>query len=145
MFEKAGEFFERLNILDRALDSFVRGHAFRKAVDLARRAFPSHVVHLEEEWGDWLQSQKQLDLAIEHFVQAGIFNKAIEAAISARKWNRAVQLIANQPPEISRPYYKQIARHYAEIRQMDLAEKYFINAGEFVEAFEMYVRSNKWD
>lgn len=68
MFEKAGEFFERLNILDRALDSYVRGHAFRKAVDLARRAYPSHVVNLEEEWGDWLQSQKQLDLAIEHFV-----------------------------------------------------------------------------
>ena len=145
MFEKAGEFLERLNILDRALDCYVRGHAFRKAVDLARRAFPSHVVNLEEEWGDWLQSQKQLDLAIEHFVQAGIFSKAIEAAISARKWNRAVQLIANQPPEISRPYYKQIARHYAEIRQLDLAEKYFINAGEFVEAFEMYVRANKWD
>lgn len=78
-------------------------------------------------------------------MQAGIFNKAIEAAISARKWNRAVQLIANQPPEISRPYYKVIARHYAEIRQMDLAEKYFIAAGEFVEAFEMYVRGNKWD
>jgi intraflagellar transport protein 172 len=56
MFEKAGDFFERLNILDRALDSYVRGHAFRKAVDLARRAFPSHVVNLEEEWGDWLQS-----------------------------------------------------------------------------------------
>lgn len=28
---------------------------------------------------------------------------------------------------------------------MDLAEKYFINAGEYVEAFEMYVRANKWD
>ena len=56
MFEKAGEFFERMNVLDRALDSYVRGHAFRKAVDLARRAFPSHVVHLEEEWGDWLVS-----------------------------------------------------------------------------------------
>ena len=77
MFEKAGEFLERLNILDRALDCFVRGHAFRKAVDLAKRAFPAHVVNLEEEWGDWLMSQKQLDLAIEHFVQA-------------RKWNRAV-------------------------------------------------------
>jgi hypothetical protein len=36
-----------------------------------------------------------LDLAIEHYVQAGIFNKAIESAIAARKWNRAVQLIAN--------------------------------------------------
>jgi intraflagellar transport protein 172 len=52
-------------------------------------------VTLEEEWGDWLASQKQLDLSIEHFVQAGVFNKAIEAALSARKWNRAVQLVSN--------------------------------------------------
>jgi len=145
MHEKAGDFFEKMNILDRALDSYVMGHAFRKAVDLAKRNFPSHVVNLEEEWGDWLVSQKQLDLAIEHFVQANIFHKAIESALSARKWNRAVQLVTNQSPEIARPYYKTIAKHYAEVRQLDLAEKYFINAGEFVEAFEMYVRANKWD
>lgn len=145
MHEKAGDFFEKMNILDRALDSYQRGHAFRKAVELARRAFPALVVNLEEEWGDWLVSQKQLDLSIEHYVQASIFNKAIEAALNARKWNRAVQLVANQPPEIARPYYKQIAKHYSEVRQLDLAEKYYVNAGEFVEAFEMYVRANKWD
>jgi len=95
MHEKAGDFYEKMNMLDRALDSYVQGHAFRKAVDLAKRGFPNHVVTLEEEWGDWLSTQKQLDLAIEHYVQAGIFNKAIDAAIAARKWNRAVQLISN--------------------------------------------------
>jgi intraflagellar transport protein 172 len=116
MLEKAGDFYERMHILDRALDCFVKGHAFRKAVDLARRNFQSHVVDLEEQWGDWLVSQKQLGLSIEHYVQAGIFNKAIEAALNARKWNRAVQLVANQPPEISRPYYKEIAKHYSEVR-----------------------------
>lgn len=26
-----------------------------------------------------------------------------------------------------------------------MAEKYFVNAGEFVEAFRMYVRANKWE
>jgi len=56
MHEKAGDFFEKMNILDRAMDSYVRGHAFRKAVDLARRSFPAHVVKLEEEWGDHLVS-----------------------------------------------------------------------------------------
>ena len=126
MHEKAGDFYEKMNVLDRALDSFVQGHAFRKAVELAKRAFPSHVVTLEEEWGDWLASQKQLDQAIEHFVQAGVFNKAIESALSARKWNRAVQLVSSQKTEVARPYFKQIARHYAEVRQLDLAEKYFI-------------------
>jgi hypothetical protein len=35
--------------------------------------------------------------------------------------------------------------HYAEVRQLDLAEKYYINAGEYVQCFEMYVRANKWE
>jgi intraflagellar transport protein 172 len=145
MLEKAGDFYEKMNISDRALDCYIKGKAFRKAVDLARREFQSHVVELEEQWGDWLVSQKQVDQSIEHYVQASNFNKAIEAALQARKWNRAVQLVSAQQPEVSRPYFKEIAKHYAEVRQLDLAEKYFVNAGEFVEAFEMYVRANKWD
>ena len=61
MHEKAGDFLEKMSLLDRALDSFVMGHAFKKAVDLAKKSFPNHVVTLEEEWGDWLVSQRQLD------------------------------------------------------------------------------------
>ena len=41
------------------------------AVELARVAFPSEVVRLEEEWGDHLVSQKQLDAAINHYIEAG--------------------------------------------------------------------------
>lgn len=41
------------------------------AVDLARYAFPSDVVKLEEEFGDYLVSQKQLDAAINHYIEAG--------------------------------------------------------------------------
>lgn len=41
------------------------------AVELARYAFPQEVVKLEEEWGDYLVSQKQLDAAINHFIEAG--------------------------------------------------------------------------
>lgn len=45
------------------------------AVELARYAFPQEVVRLEEEWGDYLVSQKQLDAAINHFIEAGwVFN-----------------------------------------------------------------------
>jgi intraflagellar transport protein 172 len=145
MHEKAGDFFEKLDMLQRALDSYVRGRAFRKAIDLSKRAFPSAVVNLEEEWGDHLASQKQFDLAIGHYKQAGIFSKAVEAAIKAKQWNTAVQLVQGQPEEIARPFYKEIAEHYGEVRQFDLAEKYYIKAGEFIEAFEMYVRASKWE
>ena len=34
--------------LQRALDSYIKGHAYRKAVELARRAFPAQVVGLQE-------------------------------------------------------------------------------------------------
>jgi len=145
MHEKAGDFFQKLDLLQRALDSYVRGRAFRKAIDLAKRAFPTVVINLEEEWGDYLASQKQFDLAIGHYKQAGIFSKAVEAAIRANQWNTAVQFVQGQPEEIARPFYKEIAHHFADVRQFDLAEKYSIKAGEFIDAFEMYVGANKWD
>lgn len=41
--EKAGDFFEHLGELERARDSYRAGGAYKKAVDLARRAFPGQV------------------------------------------------------------------------------------------------------
>lgn len=74
-----------------------------------------------------------------------MFNKAIESALQARNWNRAVNLVKNKPADQVRPYQIQIARHYAEIRKYEQAETFFVKAGEYVEAFEMYVRANKWE
>ncbi len=54
-------------------------------------------------------------------------------------------MLQGQTPEISRPFYRQIAKHYSEMRQQDLAEKYFLLAGQPVDAFEMYIGYQKWD
>ena len=54
MHDRAGDFYERLEEQQRALDSYIRGSAFRKAVELSRRSFPSRVVELQEQWGDYL-------------------------------------------------------------------------------------------
>ena len=40
MFEKAGEFYENMDMLQKALDSYSKGNAYSKAVDLARRVEP---------------------------------------------------------------------------------------------------------
>mmetsp|Transcript_30644 Transcript_30644/g.27829 ORF Transcript_30644/g.27829 Transcript_30644/m.27829 type:complete len:722 (+) Transcript_30644:437-2602(+) len=56
MFERAGEFFEKMDQLQKALDAYCKGDAYRKAVDLAKRAAPQLVLQLEERWGDWLVS-----------------------------------------------------------------------------------------
>ena len=41
-------------------------------MELSRAAFPRDVVKLEENWGDYLVSQKQLDAAINHYIEAGL-------------------------------------------------------------------------
>ena len=145
MHDRAGDFFERLNELQRALESFIRGHAFRKAVDLARRSFPARVVELQEQWGDYLVSQKQVDMAINHFIEAKVFQKAIEAALNAKQYSRALQLVESIGSDISRPYYKQLARHYEEARQYDLAERCYVNADQPQVAVEMYTRLGHWE
>jgi len=145
MFEKAGEFYEKMDQLQAALDMYCKGHAYGRAVELSRRAAPSLVVRLQEQWGDWLVSQRQTENAINHYIEAAANQKAIEAAISARQWGKAVQLLQNQSTEVARPFYKQIAQHYADVRQLDLAEKYFLKAGAPKDVFEIYIRANKWD
>ena len=74
----------------------LRGHVYRKALDLVRRQFPAEVVGLEEEWGDWLMSQHQVDAAINHFIEAGCSMKAVEAALAARQWQKAAAVLDSQ-------------------------------------------------
>jgi len=143
--EKAGEFFEKLGETQKALQSYVAGNGFRKAVDLARRTSPQMVQKLEEQWGDYLVSQKQMDASINHFMEANQVHKAIEASINARQWSKAVQLLGSQPPDVTKPYYRQIGKHYAEVRQLEQAEKFFLKAGAISDAFDMYTSNNRWD
>lgn len=69
--EKAGELFEYIHSYKEAMEAYRLGGAFRRAVELARSAFPQQVITLEEQWGDRLCSQKQYDTAIVHYVEAG--------------------------------------------------------------------------
>ena len=72
MHDKAGEFYEKMDQSQRAYDSYLKGNAYRKAVELARRVFPSQVVTLQEAWGDHLVSQKQVDMAINHYIEVSL-------------------------------------------------------------------------
>ena len=145
MHEKAGEFFEKLNQHEKALEAYVKANSFRKALDLARRNYPKYTKKLEERWGDYLVSIKQMEHSINHFIEADAYQKAIEAAINARLWHKAIQFLGNQPADLVKPYYKQIAKHYADVKQLDTAEKFFLKAGATNEIFEMYTSNNKWD
>jgi intraflagellar transport protein 172 len=82
LYEKAGNLYEQINANSKALDAYRRGKTFKPAIDLCRVVQPEQVVILEEQWGDFLVTQKQMDTAISHYIEAGKMLKAVDAAVS---------------------------------------------------------------
>uniref|UniRef100_A0A3P8XGI6 IF140/IFT172/WDR19 TPR domain-containing protein n=1 Tax=Esox lucius TaxID=8010 RepID=A0A3P8XGI6_ESOLU len=144
-YERAGDLFERIRNNQRALDCYRKGNAFRKAVELARMAFPADVVKLEEAWGDYLVQQKQMDAAINHYIEAGCSSKAIEAAIGARQWKKAVHILELQEDRSGGKYFLKIAQHYASIQEYEVAEPLFVKGGYIKDAIEMYTVAGRWE
>ncbi|XP_033644927.1 intraflagellar transport protein 172 homolog [Asterias rubens] len=144
-YERAGDLFEKTRDEQRAMECYRRGKSFRRAVELARLSYPSEVVRLEEEWGDYLVSQKQMDAAINHYIEAGCSQKAIESAISSHQWHKAIQIIEIQEPSTGEKYYPKIAKHYATVRNFEMAERYYVQAGMTKEAIDMYTAAGKWE
>ena len=147
-YEQAGELYEKVGGKeDQALDCFRKGQAFARAVELARREFPSEVVHLEEEWGNHLADNKQLDAAINHYIEAGRTIKALDAAIAAKQWKKAVQIIQvidDSTGELN-PYYYKLGQHYASVKEFKMAERFYMQGNSHKTAIEMYNSAGMWE
>ena len=145
VYEKAGELLELMGHYQRSLEAYQQSKCYSKAVEIAKKYIPNRVERLEEEWGDYLSEQKQIESAIIHYIEAGSKEKAIEAAIQARKWEKAIELANNCPPDISRPFFVDIGTHFELQRKLDVAEKYYLKAQEPVNVFNMYVKVGNWE
>ena len=74
--------------------------------------------------------QKQYDAAIKHFIEAGSISKAIDAAIQARQWTKAIQIVDMQDMDIEEKFCRQLAEHYATTKNYEVStfthcRKYF--------------------
>ncbi|KAM3602576.1 uncharacterized protein V6R79_006682 [Siganus canaliculatus] len=144
-YERAGDLYEKVRNNQRALECYCKGGAYRKAVELARLAFPAEVVKLEEAWGDYLVQQKQMDAAINHFIEAGCSLKAIEAAIAARQWKKAVHILELQEDSSVSKYYVKIAQYYASLQDYELAEQLYVRGGHIKDAIDMFNAAGRWE
>ena len=145
MHEKAGNFYEEMDRLDEAMDSYRKGKAFRRAVELARRDFPREVVSLENEWADWLMTQRQSDAAINHYIEAGQNIKAIEAALECRQYAKAADIAESLDQISAKPFYRRMAEYYDSVGRLDEAERFYVRAGAPGEAVDMYTRVGRWE
>ena len=149
MYERAGELYDALGRVKEAKEAYVRGHAYRRAVELCKRpesGMRGEVRALEEKWGDRLRELGQTEAAINHFIDAGCSVKAAEAAMECHNWKKALEIVEqNQGDDRFVQYYRRIARHYEHARDFDRAERCFLRAGEPGDAVDMYCRADKWE
>lgn len=142
-FDKIGEIHEHYGNNPKALEFYDKGKAYSKAIDLAKRNSPELITALHEKWGDYLMAENQKENAIYHFIEAGSIIKAVEAAISARQWSKAIQMLASLSDSEGKYYCVKIAEQLEESKQYELAEKYYIKAGKIEEALKMYLKNDK--
>jgi len=143
-YEGAGDLYERMDEVKCATESYILGCSFRKAVELARVHLPSHVVGLQEAWGDHLCSQNQHEMAINHYVEASSSLKAVKAAMKSRQWERAFQMLENMDEALAAPYFLQLASQLESAGTLHSAERCYLALGMPEKAVEMFKRKRKW-
>ncbi|CAH8629630.1 unnamed protein product [Schistosoma margrebowiei] len=149
LYEKAGELYQNLGQSENALRCYRQGNCYQKAIELARISFPSNILQLEEEWGDYLVTKQQMDNAINHFIEAGAYIKATDAAINSCQWTKASHILNSienkKSSEQLSPYFLKLAQHYIVCREYNAAEQAFIKANQSKLAINMYISIGMWE
>ncbi|KAH0950735.1 hypothetical protein HN011_002331 [Eciton burchellii] len=146
LMELAGELLEKTGAGTEAISCYSQAGIFARALDLARKIDPTKVVELERDWGKHLAADGHYDAAINHFIEAGETISALKAAINARQWKKAlqiIQVIEDDDPEI-RQQCEKLGEYFSSIGERNLAENLFIRAGNARRAVETHVQSGDW-
>lgn len=91
--ELAGQLYEKLDNVSAAIESYAQAAAYARALELARSHEPNLVVGLEKDWGCHLAATGHYDAAINHLIEAGETLLALNAAVDARQWRKALEII----------------------------------------------------
>ncbi|KAL0119649.1 hypothetical protein PUN28_007825 [Cardiocondyla obscurior] len=144
--EVAGELLEKTDAGSEAIRCYAQAGVFAKALDLARKIDPNLVVELERDWGKHLSDNGHYDAAINHFIEAGETALALKAAINARQWRKALQIIQviEDNDEEIRQQCNKLGEYFSSIGERSLAESLFIRAENAKRAVEIYIQSGDW-
>ena len=144
-YEKAGDFLFELGRHKQALDAYVKGQSYHRAVELARREFPSQVVGLEEEWGDHLYALGQFDAACAHFIQCGHAVKAMDSAMAGKQFVKAQGMFDGLAKAQQPAFALKLAAYFRQQGQWNDAERYYVLGHQPSEAVSMYSAAGLWD
>lgn len=149
-FDIAGQVYERLGRPNDALEAYRKGHAYYRALELAKAANPDSVIQIEREWADYLVSQGQNDAATMHYVESGDFSLALNCSLRAQQWNQAAEILRSAASTSTlrdelRVQYARVGRHFASIGDTETAEDLFLCIDAHKELVEMYLNLGRVD
>ncbi|XP_011866841.1 PREDICTED: intraflagellar transport protein 172 homolog [Vollenhovia emeryi] len=144
--ELAGELLEKTGAGSEAIKCYAQAGVFARALDLARKIDPTLVVELERDWGKHLSASGHYDAAINHFIEAGETVLALKAAINARQWRKALQIIQviEDDNEEIRQQCEKLGEYFSSIGERSLAESLFIRAENAKRAVDIHIQSGDW-
>ncbi|XP_058794797.1 intraflagellar transport protein 172 homolog [Phymastichus coffea] len=147
LLELAGEINERTGMYLEAIRDYGKAGVFVRALELAREHEPNSVVKLERDWGHHLMSGGHYDAAINHFIEAGETRLALKAAVLARQWKKALQIIEvvelDDEAE-ARGHCERVAEHFAGAGDLGVAERLYLRAGLPRRAVEAHAAAHNW-
>lgn len=149
-YDYAGQIYEKLGRTENALEAYRKGHAYYKALELAKAANPEIVVQIEREWADYLVSQGQNDAATSHYVESGDYSLALNCSLRAQQWQQAAEIlrsVASSPTlrDELRLQYMRVGRHFAQNNDAATAEDLFLTVDAHQELIEMYLTMGRID
>ena len=145
MQSKAGEIFERIGMMQKALACYLSENDYQKAMGLSRSYFPDQILSIEERWADYLVSMERHEEAISHYVEAQLTVKALKVSIDTRNWITAEDLINTLTDSDAAPFYLTVAKHFEELRNFKQAEIYYVKAQRYDDMFLMYLGAGMFD
>ena len=128
----------------KALNAFIKGKHFAKAIQLARKEQPEIVVGLHEKWGIWLHEQGELEEAIHHFIEARNITKAVQCSLEAGEWAGAIKLAEGLNGEKELKFREDIGKRLQERGHYSLAEKQLVKGGLVQEAVKMWLNAGRF-
>lgn len=128
----------------KALNAFIKGNHFAKAVHLARKEQPEIVVGLHEKWGDWLQKQGDLEEAVHHFIEASNVKKAVQGSLDMGDWAGAIRLAEGLQGNDEQKFREDIGERLRQRGHFLLAEKQLVKGGRVEEAGRMWLNVGRF-
>ncbi|KIH55309.1 tetratricopeptide repeat protein, partial [Ancylostoma duodenale] len=145
IYDKAGELYEHMKDFEKALECYINGKAFNKAIQLSEEFLgKEETFALYEAKAEELEQQGRYADAEQLFVSIGMSNRAVLMYRNADRNDDVIRLVEKYHGEHLQDTHKRLGMEHEERGDLRLAEEEYLKAGDVKAAINMYREKEMW-